>query len=121
MWLPYWRPPLSLARLERQRGIILAFWSGEELGLLGSARFVASAPVPMDQVSAYLNFDMVGRLRDNKLSVQAVGTSSIWTEMIETLNEPLDFELQFVNDPYLPTDVIKFQPGRGAESGVFYG
>ena len=94
-----------LASAERGRGIILAFWSGEELGLLGSADFVAQAPVPMDEVGAYLNFDMVGRLEDDPLNLQAVGSSSIWTELAEELNEPIGLELTFVSDPYLPTDV----------------
>ncbi len=93
----------ALAPMERARGVILAFWSGEELGLLGSADFVEQAPVPMDQVAAYLNFDMVGRLGDT-LSVQAVGSSSIWTGLVEELNEPLGLGLSFVRDPYLPTD-----------------
>ena len=96
----------QLAATERQRGIILAFWSGEELGLLGSDDFVQTAPVAMDQIAAYLNFDMVGRLTDNQLSVQAVGSSSIWTELVNELNEPFGFDLQFVEDPYLPTDVM---------------
>ena len=94
-----------LAAAERGRGVILAFWSGEELGLLGSADFVAQAPVPMDQVAAYLNFDMVGRLEDDPLNLQAVGSSSIWTELAEELSGPIGLDLTFVADPYLPTDV----------------
>ena len=94
-----------LAAAERGRGVILAFWSGEELGLLGSADFVAQAPVPMDQVAAYLNFDMVGRLEDDPLNLQAVGSSSIWTELAEELSGPIGIDLTFVADPYLPTDV----------------
>jgi len=110
-----------LARVGRSRGIILAFWSGEELGLLGSADFVETAPVPMDQVSAYLNFDMVGRLTENRLTVQAVGTSSIWTELVEELNEPLGFELQFVDDPYLPTDVMSLNSAEVPSLAFFTG
>lgn len=94
----------ELAAAARGRGVILAFWSGEEIGLLGSADFVRQAPVPMDEIAAYLNFDMVGRLRDNTLSVQAVGSSSIWTDLVDELNEPFGFELSYVTDPYLPTD-----------------
>ncbi len=94
-----------LAAAERGRGVILAFWSGEELGLLGSADFVAQAPVPMDEVAAYLNFDMVGRLEDDPLNLQAVGSSSIWTELAEELSGPIGIDLTFVADPYLPTDV----------------
>ena len=94
-----------LARAERGRGIILAFWSGEELGLLGSAAFVEQAPAPMERIAAYLNFDMVGRLGDGALNLQAVGSSSIWTALAEELNEPLGLDLTFVADPWLPTDV----------------
>ena len=96
----------SLVPVDRDRGVILAFWSGEELGLLGSADFVRQEPVPMTQVAAYLNFDMVGRLRENTLTVQAVGSSSIWVDLVEELNESVGLELSFVADPYLPTDVM---------------
>ena len=64
---------------------------------------------------------MVGRLRNNKLSVQAVGTSSIWTELVETLNEPFDFDLQFVADPYLPTDVISLNQAEVPSLAFFTG
>ncbi len=94
-----------LAAAERGRGVALAFWSGEELGLLGSADFVAQAPVPLDGIAAYLNFDMVGRLEDDPLNLQAVGSSSIWTDLAEELNAPVGLDLTFVADPYLPTDV----------------
>ena len=94
-----------LASAERGRGVVLALWSGEELGLLGSADFVKQAPAPLDQIAAYLNFDMVGRLRDNTLNLQAVGSSSVWVNLAEELNAPIGLDLTFVADPYLPTDV----------------
>ena len=37
---------------------MFGFWSGEEIGLLGSAAFVRAAPIPMNGIRAYLNFDM---------------------------------------------------------------
>ncbi len=110
-----------LAQLERARGAILAFWSGEELGLLGSADFVESSPVPNDQIAAYLNFDMVGRLTDNKLTVQAVGTSPTWTPLVEELNTAPAFDLQFITDPYLPTDVMSFNQVDVPSLGFFTG
>jgi hypothetical protein len=94
-----------LAGVERDRGVILAFWSGEELGLLGSDDFVERPPVPAGDIAAYMNFDMVGRLRENTVTVQAVGSSSIWTGLVEELNEPVGLDLSFGSDPYLPTDV----------------
>ena len=53
-----------------RRGIIFACWSGEEIGLIGSAAFCEHPPVPLEKVVAYVNSDMVGRMRDNKLTVQ---------------------------------------------------
>ena len=110
-----------LAQFERARGVILAFWSGEELGILGSADFVTSSPVPIDQVAAYLNFDMVGRLTDNKLTVQAVGTSPTWTPLVEELNTSAAFDLQLITDPYLPTDVTSFNQVDVPSLGFFTG
>ncbi|MBI1872713.1 MAG: M20/M25/M40 family metallo-hydrolase [Acidobacteria bacterium] len=98
----------QLAGMKRDRGIVLAFWSGEELGLLGSAEFTRGPPVPIDQIAAYVNLDMVGRMRDNKLAVQAAGTSSAWPRVIEQTNVPIGFDIQLQNDPNLPTDTSSF-------------
>ena len=98
----------ELAAGERDRGVVLAFWSGEEIGLLGSQEFVNDGPVPMEEVAAYVNFDMVGRMRNNTLTVQALGSSSVWPGLVDEANGAFDFVLQRVSDPYLPTDSIRF-------------
>ena len=92
------------------RGVIFALWSGEELGLIGSTHFVNHPVVPLEKVAAYVNFDMVGRLRENKLILQGVGSSSVWTKLIEKRNIPIGFNLTLQEDPYLPTDVTAFYP-----------
>ena len=98
----------TLAHGPRRRHVLLAFWSGEELGLIGSSAFIAKPPVPLEAMEAYLNFDMVGRMEDNKLTVQAVGTSAIWPRVIEQANIAAGFDLQLQADPYQPTDVASF-------------
>ena len=95
---------------EFQRGVIFSFWSGEELGLIGSARYAAKPTVNLSNVVAYLNFDMVGRLRDNKLTLQGVGSSSAWKKLIERRNVLAGFDLTLQQDPYLPTDTTSFYP-----------
>ena len=92
------------------RGVIFALWSGEELGLIGSTHFVNHPIVPLEKIVAYVNFDMVGRLRDNKLILQGVGSSSVWTKLIEKRNVLIGFNLTLQTDPYLPTDVTAFYP-----------
>ena len=93
-----------------RRGIVFALWSGEELGLIGSTHFVNYPVVPLENVAAYINFDMVGRLRENNLILQGVGSSSGWTKLIEKRNIPSGFNLTLQTDPYLPTDVTAFYP-----------
>lgn len=57
---------LQLAKAFRESGrkprrsIVFAFWDGEELGLLGSKFFVRECSILSD-ISAYMNFDMIGR------------------------------------------------------------
>jgi hypothetical protein len=93
-----------LARQPDRPPVILAFWSGEELGLLGSGNFVAHGALSTERIAAYLNFDMVGRMRDNRLSLQGVGSSSAWPSLIEQTNVVVGFDIRTQSDPYLPTD-----------------
>jgi hypothetical protein len=104
-----------------RRGIIFAAWSGEEIGIIGSSSFIENPPVDVSKVAAYVNFDMVGRLRDNKLSLQAVGSSKLWRKLIEKRNVAAGFNLVLQDDPYLPTDVTAFYPKRVPVLNFFTG
>ncbi len=97
-----------LAGQPRPRNIVLDLWSGEEIGLLGSSAFIGAPPLPLDQIEAYFNFDMVGRMQDNKLTVQATGTSPAWPRILEAVNVAAGFDLRLQEDPYQPTDVASF-------------
>jgi Tol biopolymer transport system component len=92
------------------RSVVFAFWSGEEIGLIGSSFYVEHPVVPLTNTIAYLNFDMVGRLRENKLTIQGVGSSSAWKKLLEKRNVAAGFALQLMDDPYAPTDVTAFYP-----------
>jgi Peptidase family M28/PDZ domain len=111
----------TLASQPRRRNVVFGFWSGEELGLIGSAAFAAKPPVPLDAIAAYLNFDMVGRMQDNKLTVQAAGTSPAWARIIEQANVAAGFDLAVQEDPYQPTDVATFNLASVPSLGFFTG
>ena len=111
----------QLREMGHDRNIALAFWSGEELGLLGSADFVDDAVIPVDQIAAYVNLDMVGRVRDNRLTVQAVGSSPDWTGLVEAANVPVGFDLGVQTDPYLPTDTSSFNSAGVPTVNLFSG
>jgi hypothetical protein len=109
----------TVAKQPRPRHVLCAFWSGEELGLIGSNAFATRAPIPLDQIAAYLNFDMVGRMQDNKLNVQATGSSPAWGRILEQANVAAGFDLQLQEDPYQPTDVATFN-GAGIPALSFF-
>jgi len=97
-----------LAGQPLRRNLVIALWSAEEIGLVGSAAFVAAPPVPLEQIAAYVNFDMVGRMQNNKLIAQAVGSSPAWARLLERANVAAGFDLTTQADPYLPTDSASF-------------
>ena len=81
---------LELARLfsidKPKRSIIFVTFSGEEQGLLGSQYFVDNPPVPLSQVKAMLNFDMVGRMKDNEVMVLGTATATELPALIDSAN-----------------------------------
>jgi len=97
-----------LAANRPARSVIFVAFSGEEEGLLGSGHFVKFPPVPTDSMVAMLNFDMVGRLRDDKLIVYGVETAREWRGMIDSLNRVTKFSLTLQGDGYGPSDHTSF-------------
>jgi hypothetical protein len=75
-----------LSRRPARRSVLFVNFSGEELGLLGSQYFVDNSPVPLDSVQGMLNFDMVGRLRNDKLLVYGVATSPEFPALVQSAN-----------------------------------
>src|SRR5512133_3520914 len=71
------------ARNPARRPIIFANFTGEEEGLLGSAYFADHSPVPIDSIIAMLNFDMVGRLKNDRLIVYGVATATEFPGLLE--------------------------------------
>jgi len=110
-----------LSTKERHRDLLVALWSGEELGVLGSNAFVDANIVPADQIAAYVNLDMVGRSRDNKLALRAMGTSSIWPQLVEQANVPVGLDLTVGDDPYLPTDTLTLNQAEVPSLDFFTG
>ncbi len=93
------------------RDMIFAVWSAEELGVLGSNHFLKEWKGP--KFHAYMNMDMVGRLRD-ALYLQGLGSAKEWRSQMESWSEALPLtalskaQLVTANDPYLPTDAMAF-------------
>ncbi|HWP01923.1 MAG TPA: M28 family peptidase [Gemmatimonadaceae bacterium] len=98
-----------LARRPMARSAIVAFFSGEEQGLLGSAYFVQNSPVPLDSMVAMVNFDMVGRLRNDRLIVYGVETARELRAILDSANGgPTRLRLAAVGDGFGPSDHSSF-------------
>lgn len=92
--------------LKGNKDILIAAWSGEELGLLGSSYYVKSLKTK-EHVNSVINLDMVGHLKDT-LVIQGKSSSRQWSNLIKQANTQLQLKLLIQNDPYLPTDSTSF-------------
>ena len=103
---------LELARIftanPARRPIIVAHFSGEELGLLGSQWFVEHSPVPLDDVVAMVNFDMVGRLRNDRLIVYGVATARELPAIVDSANVEPKLRVTAQGDGFGPSDHASF-------------
>ena len=97
-----WRPEHTL---------VLAAFSGEEIGLVGSSHFTDEPPRPIESIEAMVNLDMVGRLRDDKLQVMGVGTATEFPALVAAVNAGVPdarFGLKTSEDGYGPSDHQSF-------------
>lgn len=106
---------LELARLlgmhPPKRSVIFVNFSGEEFGLLGAAYFVDHLPVPRESIVGMVNFDMVGRLKTNKLIVYGRGTASEFKPIVDSVNNALSdahFALSGSDDGFGSSDHSSF-------------
>ena len=100
------------------RSIIFAFFGAEEQGLVGSKLFLEwmkqeepkriNLPHDRKGIVAVVNLDMVGRMRDNAMSVSGTGTSSSFKETVEQIAEQANLHVTCIPDGYGPSDHASF-------------
>lgn len=80
---------------ELKANYILAFFSAEELGLQGSKYFVQELKNTYKKPYVMLNFDMVGRLNDDRtLIIDGVGSAHSFDSLLSLTNSSFVFDLQ---------------------------
>jgi len=90
------------------RTVVVALFGGEELGLLGSGHHVQRPTVPLDRTVAMLNFDMVGRLRDGRLTIGGVESAGGLRELVTRAVGAEGLRLDLRASPYGPSDHARF-------------
>lgn len=105
-------------KMRSSRSIIFAFFGAEEQGLIGSKDFIEwmkhsdvrriNLPDNIKGIVAMVNLDMVGRMRDNALSVSGTGTSSEFKTIAESIAEENNLHITCTPDGYGPSDQASF-------------
>ncbi len=90
------------------RRVCFIAFSGEELGLIGSNKYVHAPWFPMERTVAMLNLDMVGRLRNDQLTVYGTGTSSVWPPLLRRLADHHSLNVISREGGYGPSDHASF-------------
>src|SRR3984893_3596880 len=105
---------LELARLlapqrgQLKRSILFMDFSGEELGLLGSAEWVKDPTRPLAKAVAMINVDMIGRIKDDKVYIGGVGTGSAFKNLLEEEQNKSTFKIEYSAGGYSASDHTSF-------------
>ncbi len=67
------------------RNVVFVAFNCEEMGVLGSSYFVKNPVVPSEKIALMVNLDMVGRLKDNKITVFGVNSAALLDKLIDSL------------------------------------
>jgi hypothetical protein len=68
------------------RAVLVLVFSGEEIGLLGSAYYVAHPVLPLEQCTAMVNLDTVGRMSKKTLTVFGSSTAMELPNVLQGVN-----------------------------------
>jgi len=90
------------------RTLVFVLFGGEELGLLGSRHYVRQPTVPLGRTVAMVNFDMVGRLRDEGLTVGGVDSAAALRDMVGAAAGAEALAVTLHGSPFVPSDHTRF-------------
>ncbi len=91
-----------------RRSVMFQAYGAEELGLVGSEFYCAHPSVPHTDVNGLLNFDMVGRLRNDELFVSGLWTSVDWRDLLQG-NDPHSLDIIDKQDCQSCSDYASFR------------
>ena len=99
---------LTCRQQASRRTIVFVAFSAEEMGLIGSEHYVRAPRFPLRESVTMINLDMVGRLRQNKLTVYGIGTAAEFPSLVNELGSEAGFQLQLISSGYGPSDHASF-------------
>jgi Tol biopolymer transport system component len=91
-----------------RRTVVVVLFSAEEVGLGGSSYFVAHPPLPLANVKAMINLDMVGAMHDDKLIALGSESAPEWKALLDRVGGELKLNVSASGDGYGPSDQTSF-------------
>ena len=84
-------------------------FSGEELGLLGSAHYASNPTIDLSKVTCMINMDMIGRFKKDQpiLEISGVGTAPDWLPILNTFRSSA-LDMKFDSSGVGPSDHTSF-------------
>ena len=107
------------ARAPTPRSLLFIAFNAEERGVVGSSFYVRNPILPLDSAVAMFNLDMVGRLRNQTLTVEGVGSSSRWRPVLDSLAPLFGLTLRLGESGFGPSDHTPFH-ARGLPVLFFF-
>ena len=101
---------LSQGNVLTRRDVVFATFTAEEMGILGSSHLVKNPPPGLEPQGLYamLNFDMVGRLTKNSLSVLGAESAEEWASFVPQACEQAHIDCHLSGSGYGPSDHSAF-------------
>jgi hypothetical protein len=90
------------------RTLVFALFDAEEIGLLGSSQYVREPAVPLPATVAMLNFDMVGRLKNDRVFVGGTDSARGLRDLVAGAARETGLALDLAGTPYQPSDHTRF-------------
>ncbi len=91
-----------------RRPVFFVAFNGEEIGQIGSEKFIQTSPVSVDKLIFMMNLDMIGRLKDNKINIFGYATADYFPNMIDSLAALDSINVLRSADGYGPSDHSSF-------------
>jgi len=90
------------------RSLLFLAFGAEEMGLIGSREYMENPSVAPEDIAAMINMDMIGRLRDEELTVNGVGTAAEFEEILDPHFAQSGLQIEANASGEAPTDHTNF-------------
>ena len=91
-----------------KRTMVFICFSAEEMGLLGAQHYCKNPVYPLESTAAMINYDMIGWLRNKKLTVFNWNSSAAFGPVLKSANKGFDLNLDLPPNGFGGSDHLPF-------------